>query len=430
MAKLFDKNNKYSMIILAIVILFVVIVAGAIFFSNFKLEKIEGTVAIVMNEGDLVINYVDGNEINIGDTKEHNYGVTISNTSDTKIFYSIYFSEINVSNVSVKISDSEGNVINEIDKDIKNKKIINLFSINGHETIRYNLIIKNNSVNKIKGLLKVDNESLSNETFADLILLNNDIKKIQTRLGDEVATLDEGLIKTIDNSGTSYYFRGNVKNNYVKLDGMYFRIVRINGDNTVRLVLDGALENQLPYNTNTLEEGADLTDLLILDKASITTNLNEWVNTKLSNTKPYLSEAEYCTDTTFNSVINDIRYSATYERIYTDKAPDLFCSSHIYKGIVGLLSADEIVLAGATFGTPNDKYYLYNKDIAGNYLTNSSYFINANNEIGMINVMANGALGEGITITNNSYIRPVINISERAKVKGLGTEEDPYIIVS
>jgi hypothetical protein len=42
-----------------------------------------------------------------------------------------------------------------------------------------------------------------------------------------------------DDYGTSYYFRGAVSNNWVKFAGMYWRIVRINGNNTVKLVYSG-----------------------------------------------------------------------------------------------------------------------------------------------------------------------------------------------
>ena len=41
-----------------------------------------------------------------------------------------------------------------------------------------------------------------------------------------------------DDYGTSYYFRGNVKDNYVTFADKKWRIVRINGDGTVRLILD------------------------------------------------------------------------------------------------------------------------------------------------------------------------------------------------
>ena len=42
---------------------------------------------------------------------------------------------------------------------------------------------------------------------------------------------------TKDDYGTSYYFRGAVKNNYVQFANKCWRIVRVNGDNSVKLVL-------------------------------------------------------------------------------------------------------------------------------------------------------------------------------------------------
>ena len=47
------------------------------------------------------------------------------------------------------------------------------------------------------------------------------------------------LCKAKDAYGDSYYYRGNVTNNYVKFAGFYWRIVRINGDGTVRVIYDG-----------------------------------------------------------------------------------------------------------------------------------------------------------------------------------------------
>ena len=48
----------------------------------------------------------------------------------------------------------------------------------------------------------------------------------------------------------------------------------------------------------------------------------------------------------------------------------------------------------------------------------------------MMNVLNDGSLGEGILITSPSYLRPVLNISVNAKLKGEGTKDNPYIIVS
>ena len=50
---------------------------------------------------------------------------------------------------------------------------------------------------------------------------------------------DGYLCKAKDAYGDSYYYRGNVTNNYVLFADKYWRIVRINGDGTVRVIYDG-----------------------------------------------------------------------------------------------------------------------------------------------------------------------------------------------
>ena len=47
------------------------------------------------------------------------------------------------------------------------------------------------------------------------------------------------LCSAPDNYGTSYYYRGTVENNYVYFAGKYWRIVRINGDGSMRIIYDG-----------------------------------------------------------------------------------------------------------------------------------------------------------------------------------------------
>ena len=55
----------------------------------------------------------------------------------------------------------------------------------------------------------------------------------------KVATTDEGLFMAEDDEGTSYYYRGAVRNNYVSFAGFTWRIVRRNGDGSVRLIYSG-----------------------------------------------------------------------------------------------------------------------------------------------------------------------------------------------
>lgn len=430
MARVFGIDNKYQLIMIIILSFFVVIVALAILLSNIEFEdKVEGTIAKVVNEGDLVVNYIDGDKIDFNDKKEHSYSISITNTSSAKLYYSIYFIEVNNSKVKVRIEDKDGNVLNELDN-LANNKLINLESLAGGETVRYLIVFDNEKKIDFEGTLKVDNDSLSSESFADLILLNNNVVAPKTRVGSEVATSNEGLISMEDNKGTSYYFRGNVDNNYVMIGDLTFRIVRINGDGTIRIVLNNVLDEARPYNTNSLANLASVSTLALLSSSSLISYLNSWYDENFREYSSFLTVGDYCTDTTFNNNISGITYSSVYERIFEDKAPNLFCSGNIYSGKVGLLSVDEVVLAGAAENIPNTSYYLYNKDIPGNYVTSSSYFINVSNNVAMINVMSNGALGDGVLVTNNSYIRPVIQVSVSAKVKGSGTIDDPYVIVS
>ena len=72
----------------------------------------------------------------------------------------------------------------------------------------------------------------------DIILANSKINE-ETPDFNGVATTDEGLYKTQDDRGYSYYFRGAVTNNWVKFAGYYWRIVRINGDGSIRVIYNG-----------------------------------------------------------------------------------------------------------------------------------------------------------------------------------------------
>ena len=55
----------------------------------------------------------------------------------------------------------------------------------------------------------------------------------------KTATTDEGLYMAEDDDGASYYYRGAVKNNYVSFAGFIWRIIRRNGDGSIRLIYSG-----------------------------------------------------------------------------------------------------------------------------------------------------------------------------------------------
>ncbi len=84
-------------------------------------------------------------------------------------------------------------------------------------------------------------KNAANGTLAALLKAGNpDTPKtcqdLDTQIGT-ISTTDEGLKCTQDDYGTTYYYRGAVENNYLEFAGMCWRIVRITGDGSAKLVL-------------------------------------------------------------------------------------------------------------------------------------------------------------------------------------------------
>lgn len=82
-----------------------------------------------------------------------------------------------------------------------------------------------------------------NGTLAYKIIDNKKTKKNEIRpIFNSIADTEEGLYQMEDDYGVSWYYRGAQPNNYVNFAGFTWRIVRINGDGSVRLILDGSLD--------------------------------------------------------------------------------------------------------------------------------------------------------------------------------------------
>jgi len=116
------------------------------------------------------------------------------------------------------------------------------------------------NINKIYNKMYTDEDS--NHVIANLsksskcYLYFDDYKKVNTPLGEitvKLATPDfsktsctsgcgestVGIYEAKDDDGWSYYYRGDVENNYVRFAGFWWRIIRINGDGSIRLIYDG-----------------------------------------------------------------------------------------------------------------------------------------------------------------------------------------------
>lgn len=423
-------NNIISSIILLIICVFLII--GIIFIGKKYLsDNKDNTVNIVLNEGNLTINYIDGSNFSFNDNKDHSYSISITNTGNEKIYYSLAIeSLITNKDLNIYVYDENNNEIFSDSKINKDAILLSLLEINEQETVRYKIVFKGGKKANVDGQFRVNNDSITTQTFSDIILVNNDVKEAKTKVGQEVAIDNEGLISTNDNKGLAYYFRGNVDNNYVKINDLMFRIVRINGDSTVRLVLDGVAKNKVAYNTNSLEEGQEAKTLADFSKSTIVNELNAWLESNLSNYNEQIVEEDYCIETEFNILNNGFYRTSTYTRVVVDNNPSITCSGGIYTGKVGLLSTDEVVLAGSLKDNENKSYYLYNSNISGSYILSTPNYINESNVVVMMSVKEDGSLEEGYLATDLLNMRPVINLGVSTKVKGKGTIDNPYIIVS
>ncbi len=66
----------------------------------------------------------------------------------------------------------------------------------------------------------------------------------ETHSSGNCTSQDKGIYEAPDGTGTSYYYRGTVDNNWVQFGGYWWRIIRINGNGTVRMIYSGEIGNR------------------------------------------------------------------------------------------------------------------------------------------------------------------------------------------
>ncbi len=294
-------------------------------------------------------------------------------------------------------------------------------------------------------------------TLKDTILANSKVNEGTPNFAN-VATKGEGIYKTQDDWGDSYYFRGDVKNNWLKFAGYYWRIIRINGDGSIRVIYNGkstamdrndtvisssqvfnSNKNQSEYVGYMYTEGEQHGNIT---NSSIKGVLDSWYSSNLASYADKIStEAGFCGDRNLESgswSSTGSKLYAAYGRLADNKAPTLKCSnsSDLYttssssKGNkkltnpIGLITADEVSMAGGVFGSNNNSYYLYNKE---DYWTMSPSNFRSNLAL-VFYVRSYGDLN-GTNVNNPIGIRPVINIASNVAIKsGNGTSSEPYEI--
>ena len=190
----------------------------------------------------------------------------------------------------------------------------------------------------------------------------------------------DGLIPISDNDGTSYYYPGDAKNNYLKLNDLMFRIVRINGDGTLRIILDNS-DLSFNYGVNNSFVNSNLQMVL-----------NEWFNENLKgNEFVVVSEFDISsyTDIDISSLVNlDVSYDGYVGTLSAREASlVLLNSKESYLGDILLLN-----------GTANKRVY----GVKGNQVVE-------------------------VDINQDMTIKPVVNI-KNVDLDGFGTIDNPYIL--
>ncbi len=302
----------------------------------------------------------------------------------------------------------------------------------------------------------------------------------------EPATTDEGVYTLMDDYGTSYYYRGAVTNNYVKFAGFYWRIIRINGDGSLRIIYDGTQgyangtsdTGRLAYTSKAFN--AQYNDAKYVgwmyggaqgtastSKAQAQTNttssdlktlVDSWYKTNIvdknlgdkvadvvfcnDRTIPGSAETGYLSDTGLGYGYNRTAYGATARvggpwqttvtqpRFTCPQKNDAFTVSDETKGNgdltypVGLITADEIVAAGnGKCNTSNSSYYLYKGSV---YWSLSPSYFNGSDAL----VFYESTVGSlyNTYVNYSGAVAPVINLKAEYAItlKGTGTISDPY----
>ena len=267
------------------------------------------------------------------------------------------------------------------------------------------------------------------------------------------------LCSAPDDYGTSYYYRGNVTNNYVKFGDYYWRIIRINGDGSIRIIYDGTSAHANGESSEDRQVGTSAYNFYYDNNAyvgymygtlgastyedthantnasTIKTYLDNWYKTNIEDKglSSYISDTLFCNDRSIFSGTG-IGTDTTYYRWYSSRDVYLTCSNQNDRFTVddevtgngdlsypiGLVTTDESYVAGANIHD-NTNYYLY---------TGNSYFtMTPNSYSGTAYMMLIDSQGDsgGIGIIGQSRgVKPVVNIKGGALSSGDGTASNPY----
>ena len=300
----------------------------------------------------------------------------------------------------------------------------------------------NSSSADLKYPITVTNTSKGVSAFTDGTLAEKIIENHEKNIVTDKPTFNSvqtgseaNLYIDNDNDGLTYYFRGAVTNNYVKFAGKTWRIVRINGDGTIRLILEGDTNSTVRISGNTGEEkyvGYTYTQNNSTTDSSIKTHLNTWYENNLNSYDKYIENSIFCNETTSTQVSASAIHYIGYTRNKDNNSlsPSFKCNETdksyggIYRTKIGLITADEVVFAGGLYEYGTTNHYLKR---TYTYWTMTPGFYNGSNAYG-IYIKSNGDLYYAL-VRNYYSIVPVINLkADVIYSSGDGTSSNPYTI--
>ena len=325
--------------------------------------------------------------------------------------------------------------------------------------------------------------------FKDRILALNEIKTPITTPGAAISTASEALLASAeDDYGTSYYFRGAVTNNYVEFANKCWRIVRVGGDGSVKLILhndnttgaanpcDSANNStsaafarysgetyKSAFNTNyndnayvgfkfgTVGSSTYEATHANTNNSTILTNLETWYTNNLKDYADKIADTEWCndktnvTDTTYNpwnySNVNgsgyakNVTYYGATQRLVSASGstggtgPSLKCTGKLSKitSKIGLITADELAFAGYAYDLNNTTTYLQENATDTWWWSLSPRIFNGSDARVWRVGASIGYFGDN-RVGNTLGVRPSISLKSTTNVTGDGTSSSPFII--
>ena len=275
---------------------------------------------------------------------------------------------------------------------------------------------------------KAGASSLKNEIMKNTVITANPTLTTSSNNTSDASGL---YSSNATNTGEpTYYFRGNVENNYVSFAGFTWRIVRVNEDGTIRIIMQDGINNNanIAFNSN-----YNNYTYMYYTNSQVKTTLESWYQTNIGSKSDLASSVAsgnyYCEQAKVKWSDSWTSGNATMTT-YNKYTPDFKCSSDgngkgIVNASVGLLSYDEAVYAGGYYGEDNMDYYLYNSVIAWLTMSPAGFASGYSNvwrvhiSGGIFNLNTNGAI----------RLRPVLNLTAGTQISdGDGTKENPFVV--